>query len=122
MQMESGVPLYTCNICKLEFTSNNIKYSPDGKKVICIRCYDKAYKKEQKPETARKSNIELRESSTRKEPLHGSIMVICTHCKYKFNYRPHLKPLCPYCGKGTLKKYEEYTAQKLINDSTNNGL
>ena len=102
--------LYSCSLCKLQFPSSRMRYASDGKKLVCLECFSKLYKKRQ--DTARES-YEYKPAAT----LNTPIMVICTHCRYKFHYKSNFKPICPYCGKAGLKKYEEFTAQKIIDSS-----
>jgi len=111
--------LYACSLCKLQFPSNNIRYATDGKKLICLVCFNKLYKKKQQEATIKEkqsyeySNPALEFGTVLNKP----ILVICTHCRYKFHYKTNFKPFCPYCGKSSLKKYEEFTAQKILNDA-----
>ncbi|MBI2523549.1 hypothetical protein HYW19_04095 [Candidatus Woesearchaeota archaeon] len=117
--MEKPV-LYTCSLCKLEFPSAKMRYAQDGKKLICIECFNKVYKKKQQEQVAikEKQSYEYSNpSSTSGTILNKPILVICTHCRYKFHYKANFKPFCPYCGKSSLRKYEEFTAQKILNDS-----
>ena len=113
--------LYTCSLCTLQFPSNNIRYASDGKKLICVGCFNKVYKKKQQDVTKEKSYEYPKEypkqSLEPRATLNKPILVICMHCKYKFHYKANFKPICPYCGKFGLKKYEEFTAQKILNDS-----
>ena len=118
--MEKPV-LYLCSLCKLQFPSNNMRYASDGKKLICIECFNKAYKKKQQQTLDKeKQSYEYsnKPSPAPRAVLNKPILVICMHCKYKFNYKANFKPFCPYCGKSALKKYEEFTAQNILNDAT----
>lgn len=56
---------------------------------------------------------------TSKGQVRG-ISVICTHCNYKFLYKPKFNPICPYCGRSKLKSYENVEAQDLVDSSTEN--
>jgi len=118
--MEKPV-LYACSLCKLEFPSAKMRYAHDGKKLICLECFNKVYKKKQQDQITIKEKQSY-EYSNKPSPASGAILnkpilVICTHCRYKFHYKTNFKPFCPYCGKSTLKKYEEFTAQKILNDA-----
>jgi len=113
--------LYSCSLCKLEFPSAKMRYAHDGKKLICIECYNKVYKKKPQEQTAAKEKVSYEYSRQTPAPraiLNKPLLVICTHCRYKFNYKANFKPFCPYCGKSALKKYEEFTAQNILNDAT----
>ena len=116
--------LYTCSLCRLQFPSAKMRYANDGKKLICVECFNKAYKKDQ-PDAPKEEKrlyegaIEI--ASGPRAPRAGSILVICAHCRYKFHYRLNLKPICPYCGKSGLKSYKEFTAQRILNESSKGG-
>jgi len=116
--MEKPV-LYACSLCKLQFPSNNMRYASDGKKLICLECFNKVYKKKQQQDLIKeKQSYEYsKQSPESRAVLNKPILVICTHCRYKFHYKTNFKPFCPYCGKSSLKKYEEFTAQNILNDS-----
>ena len=115
-KMSLSLSLYQCALCTLKFPFDKVKYSKDGKKLICIDCYAKLMKKDQKQanENNQKPGIKLRAGQTR----DGSIKVMCANCNYKFFYRPNFNPICPYCGKKSIRKYEELTAEKLIKESS----
>jgi|SRR3989338_1078238 len=120
MEKKISLSLYQCALCTLKFSFDKIKYSKDGKKIICVDCYNKIMKKEQKAQTDdHKQNFETKLRSS--QPREGGIKVMCANCSYKFTYKPkpQLKPKCPYCGKGNIRKYEELTAEKLINEVSN---
>ena len=111
--------LYTCSLCKLQFPSSTMRYAYDGKKLICAECFNKEYKKNHHDLTKKeKHSFEdfHKPSSVQKTDEHNSILVICTHCRYKFHYKTNFKPICPYCGKTGLRRYGEFTAQRLINE------
>src|SRR3989344_3917015 len=117
--MEKPV-LYACSLCKLEFPSAKMRYAHDGKKLMCLECYNKVYKKKQQEQATIKEKVSYEYSKLSPASgaiLNKTILVICTHCRYKFHYKANFKPFCPYCGKSTLRKYEEFTAQKILNDS-----
>lgn len=116
--MEKPV-LYSCSLCKLEFPSPKMRYAHDGKKLICLECFNKVYKKKQQQtlEKEKQSYEYSKQSPASRAILNKPILVICTHCRYKFHYKANFKPFCPYCGKSGLKKYEEFTAQNILNDS-----
>lgn len=115
MEKRISTTLYQCALCTLKFPFDKIKYSKDGNKIICLDCYNKMMKKEQKDEARQKNKSKLAES----QPAGEGIKVMCANCSYKFTYRPkpQLKPKCPYCGKSNIRKYEELTADNLLNEA-----
>ena len=117
MEKKMSLSLYQCALCTLKFSFDKIKYSKDGKKLICIDCYNKIMKKDQKAQAnENKQNFERRPRAS--QPKEEGIKVICVKCNYKFFYKPKLKPMCPYCGGNKLRKYEDLTAEKLIKESS----
>lgn len=111
--MKKPLSLYTCCICKFDFPFEKVKYSADGKRLVCVSCHEKLSKKSQEDAQSER----FIGTSNRRFPRPESIEVICTNCSYKFYYRKPLKPICPYCGNTSLKQYQDLTAQNLINDS-----
>lgn|SRR3989338_2642738 len=95
---------YTCSICKFEYPFDEIRYSDDGKKILCTGC-SKVFKNKV-PKTEIKA--------VEKEEF---IKVICMDCRYNFRIKsgPNAKKMCPYCGKGKLMK-QEGSAQRIIDD------
>lgn len=118
MEKSISTTSYQCAICTLNFPFDKMKYSQDGKRLICMECYNKILKKDQKDEDAK----QRKESIASTQSAGEGIKVMCVNCNYKFTYRPNrynpqLKPKCPYCGKSNIRKYEELTAEKLLNES-----
>ncbi|MFH0867719.1 MAG: hypothetical protein V1831_00220 [Candidatus Woesearchaeota archaeon] len=117
MEKKMSLSLYQCALCTLKFKFDKIKYSKDGKKLICIDCHNKIIKKDQKVQVnENKQNLETKQRTS--QPREGGIKVICVKCNYNFSYRPNLKLICPYCGGNKIKKYDEFSADKLIKDSS----
>ena len=112
--MKTPLSHYVCSLCRLELSFNDVRYSPDGKRLVCNSCYSKMQKSKQEHEASTSFR-----SVMRKEPHLESIDVMCTRCNYRFLYRKDLKPICPYCGNSSLKKYEEMNAQSILNDVEN---
>ena len=102
---------YVCSLCRLELSFNEVRYSPDGKRLVCNSCYSKMQKNKQEHEASTRFG-----SVMGKVPNAGAIDVMCTSCNYRFLYRKDLKPICPYCGNSSLRKYEELTAEKIIDE------
>ena len=105
--------LYQCTSCKLQFPFDKIKYSKDGNRIICLDCYNKIINKEERDKAMQKNESKFA------QPASEGIKVMCVNCSYKFTYRPkpQLRPKCPYCGKNNIRKYEELTADKLLNEA-----
>ncbi len=104
---------YTCAICRLDFKFDDVRYSPDGKRLVCKSCHAKMNKNKKEFESMGHVSPEL---YARKMPKPNTIEVMCTHCNYKFFYRKDFKPICPYCGRTSLQKYEELTADRIIDE------
>jgi len=102
-------PLYTCSVCREDFQFKNIRYSPDGKKIVCTECYNRGLRSAKSQKTAA-------------NPLPETIKLMCVDCRYKFIWRPAspIKLMCPYCGKNRLIK-DEITAEKLIKEVSEMG-
>ena len=100
----------------MDLSFNEVRYSPDGKRLVCNSCYSKMQKSKQEDEEMARAG-----SVMRKEPNPNAIDVLCAHCNYRFLYRKELKPICPYCGRASLKKYDELTADKIIDEADKMG-
>ncbi len=110
--MKKPLSHYVCSLCRLDLSFSEVRYSPDGKRLVCNGCYSKMQKNTQEQETMASLG-----SIARKDPKPDAIDVICTHCNYRFLYRRELRPICPYCGNSSLKKYEDLTADKIIDEA-----
>lgn len=110
--MKNPLSHYVCSLCRLELSFDEVRYSPDGKRLVCNSCYSKMQRNMQEHEAMGFAPI------MRREHHPEGIDVMCTSCNYRFLYRKDLKPICPYCGNSSLKKYEEMTAQRILNDAT----
>src|SRR3989338_2360917 len=114
--MEAHTPqLYLCAICKGKFQFKNVKYSKDGKRIICADCYSKDVKNTTKKET---KDIK----TTNGQPIKETIKIICVNCNYKFSYKKgsNTKLMCPYCGGNRLMR-DNITADKLIEEVSKSG-
>lgn len=106
--MDSGL-LYTCSICKGKFEVGKIRYSKDGKRLVCFDCYSAPNRTVK--EGKKKVEVKL-------EPFKKKVIkLICLNCRYKFswNNESRISLICPYCGSKSLTK-NEITAEKLIQD------
>lgn len=97
---------YMCCTCKGKFGFEEIRYSNDGKRIVCKSCYDRFIKTAKKEEGIPVKNV-----------LSDSRKFICVNCKYKFSLKrkPAGRVMCPYCGGNQLMK-DDITAEKLIQE------
>ena len=104
--MKNG-KVYICNVCNKKFPFEDIRYSIDGKRILCIDCHNKIMEK----------NERKREVSSAAKELSNSVKLICLDCKYHFSIRKgsKVKLRCPYCGNNRLAK-DNLTAEKLIEE------
>lgn len=118
MEKSIATTLYQCALCTLKFPFEKIKYSTDGKRIICIDCYSKVAKKSQKANEAKQ-----RANPNSMAQYEGKgVEVMCANCSYKFQYKPNFKPRCPYCGGSKIRKYENITANKLLQEASTDDL
>ena len=108
--MES--PLYKCSQCGKEFSFENIRYSRDGKRIVCKNCYKSSMEYEQKFREE-----EMTDLARKKKEV---IKIICMDCRYKFSLKKNsrIRPVCPYCGGSRLMK-DEPDIDKLIREVSN---
>lgn len=101
--MDSGK--YRCTICKFDYPFEEIRYSEDGKKLLCTGC-SKVFK----------NKVPKAEIKAVEKESDDSVKVICMDCRYNFRLKKaQAKKICPYCGKSRLMK-QEGSAQRLIDD------
>lgn len=107
---------YMCGICKFNFGFDNMTYSSDGKKLICKDCYNIIAKRNDKP--ALSENKAQSQTASQLPSMQDSINVMCLDCKYKFSLKTgsRIAPICPYCSRNKLTKYDELTADNLLNE------
>ena len=100
---------YSCTICKREFQYKDIRYSHDGKKIVCISCYSQL-----KDDAPKKTEIKIETPA-----LPETVRIICRDCRYKFSLKkaPRTNVICPYCGGNNLMK-DEITADKLLEEAS----
>jgi len=84
-----------------------IRYAPDGKRLVCRKCFENISKQK---DTER---VELVVES--KKP--DKIKVICVQCRYKFSVHKDQRSamICPYCG-GTKLIKDEINAEKILKE------
>jgi len=107
---------YTCCICKGNFPFDGIRYGPDGKKIVCIGCFNKV---------AMKQGAKNLQPAKQKEEVSAipektkTINYICVSCRYKFSLKPDSRiPLrCPYCSKEDIM-VDNSTADKLLEEAS----
>ena len=99
-----------CSICKEHFPFGEIRYSGDGKRVICKECYGKAREKPNK--TSQSSQL------TEKAPAEA-VKLICYDCRYKFSFKKGstARLRCPYCGGDKLVR-DDLSAEKLVEEAS----
>ena len=101
-----NLPSYLCSVCKNKFAFKDVKYSKDGKELVCKGCYQKISEKKEKKQEVKGSAIEEK-----------AIKLICVKCRYKFSYKKgsRVKLICPYCGSNKLMR-DDTTADKIIQE------
>lgn len=99
--------LYMCSECKGKFKFEDVRYSSDGKKVICKDCYSRV-------KNQGKNEVKV---VLPNETVSDYVKLICTNCRYKFSLRKksRFNLICPYCGGNQLIK-DDITADKLIRE------
>src|SRR3989338_7173455 len=118
MEKSITTTLYKCALCTLKFPFEKIKYSTDGKRIICIDCYSKLTKNNQKTD-----ELKRRVNPNSMAQYEGKgIEVMCANCNYKFHYKPNFKPTCPYCSGNKIVKYENITANNLLQEASTDDL
>lgn len=103
--------IYRCTLCKRDFAFEDIRYSNDGKRLVCKGCYSKISNSEKgnQAKMARDKSIVIEEK----------IRVICAGCRYKFTLNKKTpSPVCPYCGKNRFIK-DDIDTERLIKESSN---
>lgn len=108
---------YLCTICKGKFGSENIRYSTDGKSLICADCFESLAEAEMQPQQEKAATKKMKSNADfNNEP--DFVKVICVDCRYKFKLKKKSKAAikCPYCGKSNLMK-DETTAQRLVEEA-----
>lgn len=97
-----------CDQCKGKFDFGSIRYTNDGKKLVCLDCHDKLKKalQEKKPEIIGAA-----------EPLSDVVKVICVKCRYKFTLRrqSRARVMCPYCSGNNIIR-DDTTAERLLEE------
>ena len=113
--------LYRCAHCTGQFPFGDIRYTNDGKRIVCLDCYARIMKSSEQlkkekdyPKTEKAKIAPL----TNMAPDDG-IKLICVDCRYKYtlkNPSSH-RAICPYCGKNNLIK-DEITTDSLIEEAS----
>ena len=96
----------TCDRCKEYTDTNAMKYSKDGKKLLCIKCYTELYEGQ--------INVEKKQEDN---PL--SQHYICRKCRYKFKFKKdsYTKVNCPYCRSEDIEPINKLDADFLIGEA-----
>ena len=106
---------YLCALCRREFPFEHIRYSDDGKRLVCTNCYTPTSNREE--QRSRKAvSAEQGAAPAAKSPQ--AIKYICNDCRYKFVIRPgsRVRHVCPYCGKNRLVE-DAFTADMLLEEA-----
>ena len=100
--------LYKCSLCRKEASFDNIRYSDDGKRIVCLECYTKK-NSQQPPKYAENAEI------SQKDEAH--INLICKDCRYKFRIKKKQNTIikCPYCSSKSLMR-DEFDINKVIEE------
>ena len=106
----SAYSSYICTICKGKFQFGDIRYSSDGKRIVCRGCYDKVKKDD---------NIKKKKGEPKGTKKSDATKLICIDCRYKFSWSKasRINLVCPYCGSKRLMRNEN-TAEKLVEEAS----
>lgn len=104
--MGKASSFYICTACKEKFQFEDIRYSSDGKRILCTNCYDKIMKEQKREEGLQ--NVKA---------ISDSVKLICNDCGYRFSIKrgSHIRLICPYCSGNQIIK-DDITAEKLIQE------
>lgn len=102
---------YQCSLCKKEFKFSDIRYTDDGKRIVCQSCYAKPISKEYRVD--RKSQL------ANKSDSKDVIKYFCPDCRYRFTFKKDSKVsrICPYCGEGRIIE-DKMTADELVAEAS----
>ncbi|MBS3102899.1 hypothetical protein J4458_05655 [Candidatus Woesearchaeota archaeon] len=114
MKSPFSYKLYNCAHCQCQFPFEKVRYTNDGKRLVCLDCYSRLVKSDEflKREQQKKGKIDA--------PGPGilpDIKLICVDCRYKFSWKKgsRMGIACPYCG-GSHLMNDDTTADKLIQE------
>jgi len=108
--MKKLQPTYVCTLCKGGFQFEDMRYSEDGKNLVCKPCYSLAIKlKKKKTETA----------TDKKNKGPGLNKFVCNDCGYRFSLKNTSRAslICPYCGRSKVGP-DFFTAEKLVSEAS----
>src|SRR3989344_341016 len=119
---------YSCSLCKGKFSFENVKYSNDGKRLICVPCYNEVMRNTGKkaPVLADGRIVQpIRfKSSVMQQPTPlpapaSMVKLVCLDCNYRFAYKKYSEAnlRCPYCARTHLT-YDDANAQNLIAEAS----
>ena len=122
MKKSISFDLYRCAHCTGEFQFGNIRYTNDGKRIVCLDCYNRLTKSSQitKKEYKKTGKTEIA-SEIASDIAADSIKLICVNCRYKFSLKKATRAaiMCPYCGGNSLMR-DDISADKLIDELSQN--
>ena len=99
---------YLCSSCSKKFNFEDVRYSKDGKDIVCVYCYNDKSKAFEKP-----AGYVDKPAITKTAP--NIIKIICAECNYHFSLKRGSTPRCPYCGGNRLME-DNLTADKLLEE------
>ncbi|HII68706.1 TPA: hypothetical protein HA270_02440 [Candidatus Woesearchaeota archaeon] len=103
--VHSETPLYQCAQCKKEVSSELLKYSRDGKRLICLDCHTKIEK------AMALTSQPAWSSHTREDRIKWA----CSCCGYHFTMKKGTSVAlrCPYCGSRQIER-DSHSAQDIL--------
>jgi hypothetical protein len=104
-----------CNKCGNKAPANEMRYSVDGKRIICSKC-QAVEKGGVKESTTQPKTIKGRYEEPAAPKVEATVTYYCTNCRFKFSRRKEIYiRICPYCSKETISVVPNQSAQAYIN-------
>lgn len=88
-----------CTRCLKEQSIDNVRYSDDGKSIICTDCYAKLHPERLKTPAKSFTTPKTQSTVSTEEPL---IQYRCIDCNYRFKSKKKNMLKCHYCGHDNL--------------------
>jgi hypothetical protein len=103
-----------CGKCGAKEPANEMRYSIDGKRIICAKC-QAIESGGVKGGTTQPTKLMGRDYEE-PEPRQASVNYYCSNCRFKFSRNSKIDiRICPYCSKETISIVPKQTAQAFIN-------